>query len=173
MTCVSLITVCTLSLHFCLSASHIFSSLHESVCGASIKMTPSLRQSYRHFTASCRILSSSSLKMWNSHCRCLDRIAYTRLKLPAGSRHHLFACVVFSDHTDHPLFVSFIFLRTTSFMFHTSDPYVSRCISVITTAAVDVESYSSICHIFPNRVLVMTIRLSTSGRWLLPASNIE
>ena len=64
-------TACTLSLHFCLSATHIFSSLHESVCGTSIKMSPSLRQSYSHFTERCRSLCSSSLKMWTSHCRRL------------------------------------------------------------------------------------------------------
>ena len=71
-------TACTVNLHFCLPAAHIFSSLHESVCGASIKMSPSLRQSYRHFTAGCRSLYSSSLKMWTSHCSRRARIHVTR-----------------------------------------------------------------------------------------------
>ena len=56
-------TNCTRDRHLSLSADLNFSSRHESVFGASIKMSPSLLFSYTSLTAPYNILSSSSLKI--------------------------------------------------------------------------------------------------------------
>ena len=160
-------------------------SVSASVCPSPTPSAPSMSQCVSHFdshtgsyfTARCRILSSSSLKMWPIHCTRLARIVRTRLKLQVvviASSRGVFQWSHWPSHYFYRL-SSYVPPRLCS----TPPSYMSvsgrrwQCITAVTT--VDVESYSSItyviCHIFRNHVLVMVIRLSTSGRWLQPDSN--